>query len=65
MDIRPFRIEVPEEVLGDLKRRLAMTRWPDQIAGSGWMYGTDLAYLKELVDYWERIAFSGALSPSR
>ncbi len=52
MDIRPFRIEVPEEVLEDLKRRLAMTRWPDQIAGSGWMYGTDLAYLKELVDYW-------------
>ena len=48
----PFRIHVPDSVLGDLKDRLARTRFPDQIAGSGWEYGTDLAYLKELVAYW-------------
>lgn len=51
-DIRPFRVEVPEEVLNDLRDRLARTRWPDQIPGSGWDYGTDLAYLQGLCEYW-------------
>ena len=51
-DIRPFRVEVPEAVLEDLRDRLARTRWPDQIPGSGWDYGTDLAYLQELCEYW-------------
>lgn len=50
--MRPFRIEVDDETLDDLRRRLAQTRWPDQVAGAGWDYGTDLAYLRELVDYW-------------
>jgi microsomal epoxide hydrolase len=52
-DIRPFRVEVPDAVLDDLRDRLARTRWPDQIPGSGWDYGTDLAYLQELCDYWQ------------
>ena len=52
MNIEPFRIHVPEAVLEDLKRRLERTRWPDDIPGSGWDYGADLAYVKELVDYW-------------
>lgn len=47
-----FTIHVAQEVLDDLKRRLAATRFPDQIAGTGWEYGTDVAYLKELVAYW-------------
>ena len=34
-DIRPFRVEVPEAVLDDLRDRLARTRWPDQIPGIG------------------------------
>ena len=50
--LQPFRIAVPEEVLEDLRERIARTRWPDEIAGSGWDYGTNLAYLKELLDYW-------------
>jgi microsomal epoxide hydrolase len=50
--IRPFKIEVPEAVLADLRERLARTRWPDQIPGSGWDYGTELAYLKELCETW-------------
>ena len=54
--IRPFTIEVPEGVLVDLRERLARTRFPDQIAGSEWDYGTDLGYLKELCEYW-RTAF--------
>ena len=52
-DIRPFRVEVPEAVLEDLRERLARTRWPDQIPGSGWDYGTDLAYLRDLCDTWQ------------
>lgn len=50
--IVPFKIHVSDEVLRDLKERLARTRFPDAIAGSGWDYGTDLGYLKELVAYW-------------
>jgi microsomal epoxide hydrolase len=52
-DIRPFRVEISEAVLDDLRDRLARTRWPDQIPGSGWDYGTDLAYLQDLCGYWE------------
>ena len=51
-DIRAFRVDVPDSVLDDLRERLARTRWPDQIPGSGWGYGTDLAYLQDLCDYW-------------
>jgi microsomal epoxide hydrolase len=50
--IQPFRIHVPDAVLDDLRQRLARTRFPDEIPGSGWGYGTELAYLKELVAYW-------------
>jgi pimeloyl-ACP methyl ester carboxylesterase len=52
-DIRPFRVDVPEAVLDDLRDRLARTRWPDQIPGSGWDYGTDLVYLQDLCDTWQ------------
>jgi len=53
MSIRPFEIAVPDEVLTDLQARLSGTRFPDQLEGVGWDYGTDLAYLGELVDYWQ------------
>jgi microsomal epoxide hydrolase len=49
-----FRIAVPDEVLSDLQQRLARTRWPDEISGSDWQYGTSLAYARELVAYWQR-----------
>ena len=51
--IRPFTIDVPEEVLVDLQNRLARSRLPDQIPGAGWDYGTDRAYLEELLAYWQ------------
>ena len=50
--VQPFSINVDDSVLEDLERRLAQTRFPDQLEGVGWDYGTDLAYLKELVEYW-------------
>jgi pimeloyl-ACP methyl ester carboxylesterase len=39
-------------VLADLKRRLAQGRFADELSGAGWDYGTNLAYLKSLVEYW-------------
>ena len=51
--LSPFKIQVPEEVLSDLKERLLRTRWPDEIEGANWDYGTNLTYLKELVHYWQ------------
>ena len=51
--VRPITIHVPDAVLTDLKARLARTRVPDQIPGTGWEYGTDRAYLEGLLDYWQ------------
>ena len=50
--IRPFRIEVPQADLDDLRERLARTRWPDELPGVGWSRGVPLGYLKDLADYW-------------
>jgi pimeloyl-ACP methyl ester carboxylesterase len=50
--IEKFEIHVDDSVLEDLNDRLARTRFPDQIAGTGWEYGIPIDYLRELVDYW-------------
>jgi pimeloyl-ACP methyl ester carboxylesterase len=50
--VRPFTIAIPDADIADLKARLAQTRIPDQIPGTGWDYGTDMSYLRELIDYW-------------
>jgi epoxide hydrolase len=50
--IKPFWINVSEEDLEDLRRRLARTRWPDELPGVGWRYGVPVGYLKELAEYW-------------
>jgi pimeloyl-ACP methyl ester carboxylesterase len=52
MRSEPFRIAVSDEVLTDLRERLARTRFPDEIAGSEWRYGSALGYIRELVAYW-------------
>jgi pimeloyl-ACP methyl ester carboxylesterase len=48
----PFRLHVGDAVLADLKSRLARVRWPDEVPDNHWKYGTDLPYLKSLVEYW-------------
>jgi microsomal epoxide hydrolase len=48
----PFTIRIPDATLADLRERLDRIRWPDEIPGAGWQYGTDLTYLRQLVDYW-------------
>jgi pimeloyl-ACP methyl ester carboxylesterase len=50
--VEPFSIQVSDEVLADLKARLDRTRFPDEVPDTGWEYGTNLAYLRELIDYW-------------
>jgi epoxide hydrolase len=50
--IRPFRIDVLEADLDDLRDRLARTRWPDELPGVGWSRGVPLGYLKDLAGYW-------------
>ncbi|HEY1698714.1 MAG TPA: epoxide hydrolase [Trebonia sp.] len=50
--IRPFRIDVPQADLDDLRDRLARTRWPDEVPGAGWDYGIPLGYVRDLAEYW-------------
>ena len=50
--IRPFRVNVPEANLADLRRRLAATRWPTKELVKDRSQGVQLATLKELVRYW-------------
>jgi epoxide hydrolase len=50
--IRPFRIEIAEEELGDLRARLNRTRWPERETVSDWSQGVPLAYLEDLCRYW-------------
>ncbi|MEV7046403.1 epoxide hydrolase family protein [Amycolatopsis sp. NPDC051061] len=52
LSAEPFRIAVADEDLADLRHRLRHTRWSGPIEGAGWRYGTDPAYLRELVEYW-------------
>src|SRR4029450_6327882 len=48
----PFTIKVDDAVLADLRARLERVRWPDEAPDAAWRYGTSVAYMKELVEYW-------------
>jgi pimeloyl-ACP methyl ester carboxylesterase len=50
--IRTFRVNIPEEELVDLRRRIAMTRWPDQETVADQSQGVPLATMKELASFW-------------
>jgi microsomal epoxide hydrolase len=49
---KPFTLHVEDDAIADLRERLARTRFPDQAPGAPWAYGTDVAYMRELVGYW-------------
>ncbi|RFS82657.1 epoxide hydrolase [Actinomadura spongiicola] len=51
-EIRPFRIDVPEADLRDLRDRLARTRWGAALPGAAWERGVPGDYLRELAEYW-------------
>jgi pimeloyl-ACP methyl ester carboxylesterase len=50
--VHPFRIDVPQEALDDLRRRIAATRWPEKEIVPNRSQGLQLAKLQELVQYW-------------
>ena len=51
-DIRPFEVEIPEQKIADLRRRIAATRWPTKELVDDRSQGVQLATLKALADYW-------------
>ena len=51
-DIRPFRVNVPEQQLADLRRRIAATRWPERETVADATQGVQLATMEKLVRYW-------------
>ncbi|HEV3012890.1 MAG TPA: epoxide hydrolase [Actinomycetota bacterium] len=50
--IRPFRVEVSQGELDDLRERLGRTRWPVEPGGVGWSRGVPVGYLQGLAEYW-------------
>lgn len=52
LGIESFRIDVADDVLDDLRRRLRATRWPEPAPAAQWEQGTDVDYLRELCAYW-------------
>ncbi|NUR87924.1 MAG: epoxide hydrolase [Nonomuraea sp.] len=50
--MKPYRVDIPQADVDDLRARLAHTRWPGEIPGQGWNRGVPLDYLKDLAGYW-------------
>jgi microsomal epoxide hydrolase len=48
----PFTLRISDADIADLRDRLARARFPDQAPGDAWAYGTDVAYLRQLSEYW-------------
>ncbi|MEM7748557.1 MAG: epoxide hydrolase [Pseudomonadota bacterium] len=51
-ELKPFSVAVDDALLDDLKQRLGGVRWPGEPSDAGWQYGSNLAYMKQLVEYW-------------
>jgi microsomal epoxide hydrolase len=50
--VEAFKLTVPDRDIADLRERLRRTRFPDQAPGPAWAYGTDIAWMRGLIDYW-------------
>jgi pimeloyl-ACP methyl ester carboxylesterase len=51
-EIRPFRVDMPDEAIADLRRRIAATRWPSRELVDDRSQGVQLATVQELARYW-------------
>ena len=51
--MRPYRIDIPDSELEDLRTRIASTRWPAAVSVPGWERGVPADYLRELATYWQ------------
>ncbi|MFJ6939631.1 epoxide hydrolase family protein [Streptomyces sp. NPDC101132] len=56
--VLPFRVDVPQAVPDDLRKRLDLTRWPDELSDVGREYGVPREHPRSLVSYW-RHAYDG------
>jgi pimeloyl-ACP methyl ester carboxylesterase len=52
VSLTPLTIQIPEQEVVDLRRRLNNARWPPAVESGNWDAGTDAAYLRDLVAYW-------------
>src|SRR5689334_5906493 len=52
IDVRPFHVDIPDEALDDLRRRIAATRWPSKELVADGSQGVQLATLQALARYW-------------
>ena len=52
MNLDPFKIDIPEEVILELKQKLSSTRWPEKETVDDWSQGVPRAYLAELCSHW-------------
>jgi pimeloyl-ACP methyl ester carboxylesterase len=50
--VSPFRVAIASDAIEDLRRRLAMTRWPEQETVNDWLQGVRLTRARALIDYW-------------
>src|SRR6266404_7169116 len=50
--VEPFTIRIADETLSDLRERIRKTRWPPPAPGAPWEQGTDLQYLRNLLEHW-------------
>ena len=61
--IRPFRVEIPDAELQDLRERLGRTRWPDEVEGVGWEQGTPPGYVRSLLAGSPSVSDTGGSMP--
>ena len=54
MSIEEFKIKIPEEEISNLRTKISLTRWPDELNTNKWALGTKLDFLQKLAKYWAR-----------
>ena len=52
IEIRPFHVDIPDEALEDLRRRIAATHWPEKETVADQSQGVPLATIQKLARYW-------------
>jgi epoxide hydrolase len=53
--MRPFRVNIPDAAIADLRQRLAATRWPAPLPGPPWQRGVPVDYLRDLAQHWAEV----------
>ena len=51
-DCQPFKIDIPDETLETIRRKVAAFPWHEMPDDGGWEYGTNLGYMQEICEYW-------------